>query len=101
MNEVHIFTALFLALFLYKLKVKALVQLFVTSGTVALCPWDSPGKNTGVGCHSVLWGIYATQGLNPDLLCCKKILYHLSHQGILHKLSLHKISSIPSVSEIM
>ena len=69
MNEVHIFTALFLALFLYKLKVKALVQLFVTSGTVALCPWDSPGKNTGVGCHSVLWGIYATQGLNPDLLC--------------------------------
>ena len=32
-----------------------------------LCPWDSPGKNTGVGCH-VLQGIFLTQGLNPYLL---------------------------------
>ena len=30
-----------------------------------LCPWDSPGKNTGVGCHSLLQGIFPTQGLNP------------------------------------
>ena len=28
-----------------------------------LCPWDSPGKNTGVGCHSLLQGIFLTQGL--------------------------------------
>ena len=26
------------------------------------CPWDSPGKNTGVGCHSLLQGIFSTQG---------------------------------------
>ena len=33
-----------------------------------LCPWDSPGKNTGVGCHALLQGIFPTQGLNPRLL---------------------------------
>ena len=46
-----------------------------------LCPWDSPGKNTGVGCHSLLQGIFPTQGFNPGLLHCKEILYHLSQQG--------------------
>ena len=34
-----------------------------------LCPWDSPGKNTGVGCHALLQGIFPTQGLNLHLLC--------------------------------
>ena len=34
-----------------------------------LCPWDSPGKNTGVGCHALLQGIFPTQGSNPGLLC--------------------------------
>ena len=33
-----------------------------------LCPWDSVGKNTTVGCHAVLQGIFLTQGLNPHLL---------------------------------
>ena len=33
------------------------------------CPWDFPGKNTGVGCHFLLQGIFLTQGLNPCLLC--------------------------------
>ena len=32
------------------------------------CPWDSPGKNTGVGCHALLQGILSIQGLNPCLL---------------------------------
>ena len=41
----------------------------------------SPGKNTGVGCHALLQGIFPTQGLNPGLLHCRQILYHLSHQG--------------------
>ena len=41
---------------------------------------DSPGKNTGVGCHFLLQGIFPTQGLNLGLLHCKQILYHLSHQ---------------------
>ena len=34
-----------------------------------LCPWGSPGKNTGVGCHALLWGIFPTWGLKPCLLC--------------------------------
>ena len=34
-----------------------------------LCPWDSPGKNTGVGCHFLLQGIFPTQGSNPYLFC--------------------------------
>jgi len=42
---------------------------------------DSPSKNTGVGCHALLQGIFPTQGLNPGLLRCGRILYHLSHQG--------------------
>ena len=33
------------------------------------CPRDSPGKNTGVGCHAFLQGIFLTQGWNPHLLC--------------------------------
>ena len=48
------------------------VRLFVTPWTIAhrlLCPWDSPGKNIGVGCHALLQGICPTQGLNPRLLC--------------------------------
>ena len=36
--------------------------------TKLLCPQDSPGKNTGVGCHAVLQGIFLTQGLNLSLL---------------------------------
>ena len=42
---------------------------------------DSPAKNTGLGCHALLQGIFPTQGLNPDLLQCRQILYWLSHQG--------------------
>ena len=33
-----------------------------------LCPWDSPGKNTGVGCHSLLQRIFPTQESNLHLL---------------------------------
>ena len=42
---------------------------------------DSPGKNTGEGCHTLLQGFFPTQGLNPGLPPCRQILYHLSHQG--------------------
>ena len=49
--------------------------------TRLLCPSDSPGKNTGVGCHTLLQGIFPTQRSNPDLLHCRLILYHLSHPG--------------------
>ena len=34
-----------------------------------LCPWDSPGMHTGMGCHALLQGIFPTQGQNPSLLC--------------------------------
>ena len=46
-----------------------------------LRPWDSPGKNTGVGCHFLLQEIFPTQGSNPGLPHCGQTLYHLSHQG--------------------
>ena len=34
-----------------------------------LCPWDFPGKNTGVGCHALLQGIFPTQGSKQCLFC--------------------------------
>ena len=47
-----------------------------TVGHRLLCPWDFPGKNTGVGCHSLLQGIFLTQGLNPG-----QILYIWAARG--------------------
>ena len=41
---------------------------------------DSSAKNTGLGSHSFLYGIFVTQGLNPGLLHCRWILYYLSHR---------------------
>ena len=46
-----------------------------------LCPWDSPGKNTGVGCHFLLPGIFLAQGWNPHLLYWQANSLPLSHQG--------------------
>ena len=49
-----------------------------------LCLWDFSGKNTGVGCHFPLQGIFPTQGSNLHLLCllpCSWLLYHLSLWG--------------------
>ena len=46
-----------------------------------LCPWDFPDKSPGVGGHSLLWGIFLTQGSNLGLLHCRRILYPLSHEG--------------------
>ena len=61
------------------------VRLSATPWTVArqlLCPWDSPGNNTGVGCHAFHQGIFPTQGSNPGLLSCRQILDCLSDQAI-------------------
>ena len=41
-----------------------------------LCPWNSPGKNTGMGCHSLLQVILLTQGSSLGLLHCRQIFYH-------------------------
>ena len=46
----------------------------------ALCPWNSR-ENTWVGCHSLLQGIFLTQGSNLGLLNFRQILYCLSCQG--------------------
>ena len=43
--------------------------------------WDSPGQNTGVGGQALLQGVFLTQGWNPGLLHCRRILYRRSHQG--------------------
>ena len=68
-------------------KVKSLscALLFATPWMVActklLHPWDFLSKNTGVGCHFLLQGIFPTQGLNPGLPLCRQVLYAL-HQKI-------------------
>ena len=49
--------------------------------TRLFCPLDFPGKDTGVGCHFLIQGIFLTQGLNPGLLHCRQILYQLSYKG--------------------
>ena len=49
------------------------------------CPWNSPGKNTGVDSHSLLQGVFLTQRSNPGLLHCRQILYHLSHHSSILK----------------
>ena len=42
---------------------------------------NSPGNNTRMGSHSLLQGIFPTQGSNPGLPHCRQILYQLSHKG--------------------
>ena len=64
-------------------------------------PWNSPGQDTGVGSrHSLLWGIFPTQGSNPGLLHCRRILYKLSLQGspnVMGQLSPWTITTEPSL----
>ena len=67
-------------------------MFLVSQSYLTLCnpmdciPWgssvhgDSPGKNTRVGCHALLQGIFQTEGLNLGLVHCRWILYCLSHQ---------------------
>ena len=60
------------------------VQLLWPHGrkpTRLLCPWDFPGKNTGVGCQFLLQGIFPTQGSNSSLLNWQAGSLPLSHQG--------------------
>ena len=46
-----------------------------------LCPWDSPGKSTALGCQNLPQGIFRTQALTSCLLFCRHVLYHLSQHG--------------------
>ena len=69
---------------IYVLSHFSCVQLCVALWTAACqAPllWDSPDKNTGVGHHTLLQGIFPTQGSNPGLLHCRQSLYCLCHQG--------------------
>ena len=53
-------------------------QLYGLEPPRFLCPWDSPGKDTGVGFHVLLQGIFLTQGSNSFLLWllhCWQILH--------------------------
>ena len=74
------------------------VQLFVTHGyqhTRLLCLWDSPGKNTRVGSHSILQRIFLTQGSKPrhfHLLHCQAGSLPLVPHGKPHK-RLHPLTS--------
>ena len=52
-----------------------------TEPTRLLCPWDSPGKNSGIGFHFLLQGIFPTQGLNLCLLHWQANSLPLSHLG--------------------
>ena len=44
-------------------------------------PWNSPGQNIGMGSLSLLQGVFPTQGSNPGLLHCRRILYQLCYEG--------------------
>ena len=65
-------------------------------------PWNSPGQDTGVGRLSLLQGIFPTQGSNPGLPQCGRILYHLSHKGRLHvRLGKNKTFGISKIRPIL
>ena len=51
-----------------------------------LCPWDSPSKNTGVGCHDLLQGIFLTQGSNV----------HVSNSTKLNMIEIQESSLVPT-----
>ena len=69
------------------------VPLTVTPWTVAQLPrpWNSPGKNTGVDCHLLLLGVFLTHRSIPGLLRCRRLFYHLSHQGSLSSVCIQNI----------
>ena len=68
---------------------KPKVKLKVSQSCLTLCnpmdyihsPWNSPVQNIGVDSLSLLQGIFSTQGSNPGLPHCRKILYQLRHKG--------------------
>ena len=59
----------------------ALCDSMACSPTGSSVHGDSPGKNTGAGCHALLQVIFPIRRLNPGLLHGRQILHHLSHQG--------------------
>ena len=74
-------TAIYYPVCVSHLVVSDSLQTQGVQSTRLLHPWDFPSKNTGVGCHSLLQGIFLTQGSNLGLLHCRQTVYHQSHQG--------------------
>ena len=70
---------------LYQLTYQGILSWWVMSNSLwpygLFCPWDFPDKNTIVGCHFLLQGIFLTQGLNLHLLHWQTDSLLLSHQG--------------------
>ena len=64
-----------------------------------LCPQHSPGKNTGVDCHSLLQGIFLVQRLNLGLLHGRQILYHPSYQAS-HSVQFTSVQSLSHVRHL-
>ena len=69
------------------------LQPYGLQPTRLFCLWNSPGNNTRVDGHSLLQGIFLTQGSNPGLPPCRQILYCLSHQGRANS-SLHQFINL-------
>ena len=59
-----------------------------------LCPWNSPGRNMGVGSHFPLPGDLPNPGLNTGLLHCRQILYHQGSCIRLFSLFSRKLESL-------
>ena len=70
--------------------------------TRLLCPWDSPGKNTGVGSHFLPHGCLSTQGSNLSLLHWPVDSLLLSHQESPIKYLLHHLLALwPQASDLL
>ena len=92
-NLVHWWSPSVSVFIAWKVKV---AQLHPTLCDPLYSPWISAGQNTAVGSHSLLQGIFPTQGLNSSLPHCRKILYQPSHQGspIAWKIFIHYWMSV-------
>ena len=90
-GKIFFFYGSIFILFIWAIKKKILPFLEVTQSCPTLCnPMDYTvhgilqARINGVGSHSLLQGIFPTQGSNPGLLYCRRILYQLSHKGSLY-----------------
>ena len=57
-----------------------------------LCPWNSPGKNTGMGCHTLLQELFPTQGLNLGLTHCRQTLYWVTREDLSMRFQYHNVT---------
>ena len=78
---IYTHTHIRICVYIYIFFVVLVAQSCLTLCDPMVCPWNPPGKNTGVGCHSFLQGIFLAQGSNLGLLHHRQFLYHLSYQG--------------------